>query len=208
MDDVAWWLQGIGYLGSGLVALSFSMSNLRTLRRINLVGASIFATYGLLINAWPVVALNSYIVLTDIWYLHRLNRQRDYFSLLAISQTGSTYMTRFLAFHAEEIGRIFPAFDTQGADFKGWWILRDLQPVGLFVHRAVGEGHEEITCDFVIPAYRDLKTAQWFFEHGVGQLKETGTRALLTSSQDPGHQRYLSRMGFTSSRDGVYRMDL
>ena len=142
MDDATWWLQGIGYLGSGLVALSFSMSNLRTLRRINLIGASIFATYGLLITAWPVVALNTYIVMTDIWYLRRLNRQQEYFSLLAITETGSAYMRRFLGFHQVEIARLFPSFDVDAAGFKGWWILRDLQPVGLFLHRPIEAGCE------------------------------------------------------------------
>jgi hypothetical protein len=50
------------------------MSDIRKLRWINLVGAGSFASYGLLINAWPVVILNGFIVLIDIVHLWQLSR--------------------------------------------------------------------------------------------------------------------------------------
>ena len=54
-------LQIIGYTGSVLVAVSLMMSNIVRLRWINLFGAGTFAIYGLLINAYPVFALNGFI---------------------------------------------------------------------------------------------------------------------------------------------------
>ena len=60
----------VGYIGSFLVALSLSMKNIRLLRKINLVGASTFATYGILIGAIPVFALNGLIVIIDIYYIY------------------------------------------------------------------------------------------------------------------------------------------
>ena len=58
-----------GYVGSVLIALSLMMSNIVPLRWINLVGAAIFSSYGLVIHAWPVAILNGFIVLIDIYHL-------------------------------------------------------------------------------------------------------------------------------------------
>ena len=62
------YLEFIGYAGSVLVAVSLMMSNIVRLRWINLFGAATFSAYGLLINAYPVFALNGFIVLVDLYY--------------------------------------------------------------------------------------------------------------------------------------------
>lgn len=63
-----------GYLGSVLVAVSLMMSNILSLRWINLVGAGMFSSYGIIIEAWPVAALNGFIVLIDIYHLIKIYR--------------------------------------------------------------------------------------------------------------------------------------
>ncbi len=63
-----------GYVGSVLIALSLMMSNIVPLRWINLVGAAIFSSYGLVIHAWPVAILNGFIVLIDIYHLVQIYR--------------------------------------------------------------------------------------------------------------------------------------
>ena len=52
----------IGYSGSILVAVSLMMKNILKLRVINFFGASSFALYGYLVDAYPVLILNSFIV--------------------------------------------------------------------------------------------------------------------------------------------------
>lgn len=64
-----------GYLGSALIAVSLMMSNIYRLRWINMVGAGMFASYGLIIQAWPVFVLNGFIVLINIYHLSRLYRK-------------------------------------------------------------------------------------------------------------------------------------
>ena len=55
--DTQFWFEMVGYLGSVLVAVSLMMKSLWRLRIINLVGASFFTVYGLLIGALPVAGL-------------------------------------------------------------------------------------------------------------------------------------------------------
>ncbi len=73
MDTIHFY-EGLGYLASVLVALSMTMRSLLKLRVINLIGAILFAIYGLVIGALPVAALNFFIVLVNIYYLHQLFR--------------------------------------------------------------------------------------------------------------------------------------
>ncbi|MFG1495085.1 hypothetical protein ABMA57_00540 [Saccharospirillum sp. HFRX-1] len=68
------WLEIYGYIGSVLIAISLMMGDIRKLRWINLIGAGTFASYGLMIQAWPVALLNGFIVLIDIvhlWHIYR-----------------------------------------------------------------------------------------------------------------------------------------
>ncbi|WP_108126394.1 YgjV family protein [Saccharospirillum mangrovi] len=69
------WLEIYGYLGSALIAISLMMGDIRKLRWINLVGASTFSSYGLMIQAWPVALLNGFIVLIDIVHLWQIYRR-------------------------------------------------------------------------------------------------------------------------------------
>jgi hypothetical protein len=61
-------------LASVLVALSLTMRSLLKLRVINLAEAMLFTVYGLIIGALPVAALNFFIVLVNIYYLHQMFR--------------------------------------------------------------------------------------------------------------------------------------
>ena len=60
------WQEIVGYTGSVLIALSLMMKNIVRLRKVNLFGASTFAIYGLLVDASPVLVLNSFIALVDM----------------------------------------------------------------------------------------------------------------------------------------------
>ena len=61
----------LGYLASVFVAASLTMCSLTRLRVINLIGALLFTAYGLIINAYPVAAVNAFIVLVNIYYLQQ-----------------------------------------------------------------------------------------------------------------------------------------
>ena len=63
-------LEWIGYTASVIIAISMAMSSIVKFRIINLVGASLFATYGFIIGAFPVGILNSLIVCVDVYYIY------------------------------------------------------------------------------------------------------------------------------------------
>ncbi|ASF17248.1 MULTISPECIES: YgjV family protein [Shewanella] len=75
MDSAMIW-EWVGYLASVVVAISLMMSNIKKLRWLNLLGAVLFVAYGMAIQAYPVAAVNFFIVLIDAYYLVVIYREQ------------------------------------------------------------------------------------------------------------------------------------
>lgn len=67
MDPVL--IEIIGVLAGALVLISFLMKGERKIRLVNIVGATTFIVYGILISSLSVTLLNVGLVLVHIYYL-------------------------------------------------------------------------------------------------------------------------------------------
>lgn len=67
------YLEIFGYVGMVLVLVSMMMTSLKLLRVLNMTGAVICATYGMLTNTWPTAILNLGILIIQIVQLIRLH---------------------------------------------------------------------------------------------------------------------------------------
>lgn len=59
----------IGIIASLFVLLSFVFKNQKTIRTINIIGATLFVVYGVLISAVSVWLLNGLLIFIHIYYL-------------------------------------------------------------------------------------------------------------------------------------------
>ena len=59
----------LGYLAPVALVVSFFFKNMKVLRWVNTVGCLLFVAYGVGVSAWPVVAANVIISLTNLYYL-------------------------------------------------------------------------------------------------------------------------------------------
>jgi len=100
----------IGYIGSLLIALSLLMSNIKKLRLLNLLVSLSFTIYGFLTKTYPVMAVNLFITIVNIWYLIQMDMKKDFFKILEI-QPSDAYLENFLNFHDKDIKLFFPTFD-------------------------------------------------------------------------------------------------
>lgn len=64
-------IEATGVLAGALVLLSFLMRGERKIRFINIIGATIFIVYGILIGSLSVTLLNIGLVLVHIYYLSK-----------------------------------------------------------------------------------------------------------------------------------------
>ena len=66
----------LGYAASIMVAISLTMKDIVRLRVLNFIGCALFTTYGVMIDAWPVVATNGFIACVNIYFLAKMQKEK------------------------------------------------------------------------------------------------------------------------------------
>ena len=69
------YLEIFGYVGMVLVLVSMMMTSVKWLRILNMSGAIICTTYGILTDTWPTALLNIGLLIIQMVQLIRLYRQ-------------------------------------------------------------------------------------------------------------------------------------
>lgn len=185
-----------GYAGSVLVAVSLTMSSIVKLRIINFFGASCFATYGLIIGAYPVFFLNGFITLIDIYYLIQIFSAKEYFRILEVSPN-SEYLSYFLKFHEKEIKNFIPSFEfVPNENYHVMFVLRDTVSAGLVISEYLENDVVYMKLDYAVPGYRDFKMGKYVF---AKIFKNTNVSKIYSEAGNPKHEKYLQKMGFVKS---------
>lgn len=196
-------LEYLGYLASAVVLISLLMTSIKKLRWINLIGSILFGIYGFMIGSIPTGLMNFGIVLINIYYLVKIYTSEDYFKVMSVSKD-EEYLKQFVSFYQKDVER----FSTISKDAieqakVKLFILRNMNPAGLFVADPMDEKTLEIHLDYVVPAYRDFKVGAYVFEDKRDFFKESGYQEFVTFSKVEEHINYLKKMGFEkASRDG------
>jgi len=192
-------LQYIGYIASGIIAISMMMSSIVKFRWINLIGASTFATYGFLLGAIPVGLLNTFIVAVDVFFLFRIYAKKELFQTLEI-RPNNNYLLAILDFYKKDIEVFFPGFTYRPElNTVSFLILRNMKVAGVFLAHRSEVGDLEVGLDFVTPEYRDYKTGKYIYLNLVSYFKELGFNTIHAKSNSNYHSKYLKKMGFTST---------
>ncbi len=192
----------LGTLSSVIVAVSLTQKNIKLLRILNLIGAGGFAVYGYFIGSIPVLGLNSFIAVIDLYYYWTMIRYRSYFDQLEIEKPEeSPYLRKFLDFHGDDIKLYQPSFDPEKiSGCHGIYILRDMQPASVLLFREQGEGIIEMVLDYAVPAYRDYRNGEYFFREAVSRESEKKIREITAYSETGKHSSYLKHLGFIHER--------
>ncbi|MEZ9177089.1 YgjV family protein [Vibrio kanaloae] len=66
----------LGYAASIMVAISLTMKDIVRLRVLNFIGCALFTAYGVMIDAWPVVATNGFIACVNIYFLAKMQKEK------------------------------------------------------------------------------------------------------------------------------------
>ena len=201
----------LGYSASLLVAISLTMRNMWRLRWLNLIGSIAFAVYAVLVGAYPVVIVNTFIAGVNLFFLWDMVHGGDSFAVLPMSQD-SLLVDRFVELHGRDLGRFFPDFSWPlCADKKERWtgslVLRNTLPVGIFLMESNGP-EIEVHVDYVVPQVRDGKNGRFVHDTLRDGFRRSGIERLTAHSEVPVHQAYLQRMGYrkTMGDPSAYEM--
>lgn len=187
----------IGYTASFLVALSMAMNSLFKLRVANLIGAICFTTYGLLIGAYPIAAVNSFIAVVNSLYLYRMLNAHRYLTLLELPAP-TPLLQHFLNVHEKALRKAAPDFVyVEHAAQLRYIMLDGATPVGLLIIEPTAPESAQLALDFIIPSHRSAKAARFIYNESVPRLREKGIFRLTSEAATPKHARALQGAGFT-----------
>lgn len=192
------WTEWLGYAASVVVALSLTMTNIRRLRWLNLAGAVAFTIYGALLELYPVMFVNAFIIGVNAYFLIKISLTKEHFHLIPISWDSSVFLPRFIEFYHHDIRKHFPNMNIDELrTYRSIFITRNVVPVGLFIYEHQENGIIRIHMDYEIPMYRDYESARYFFREFRELVQKKGFHTYLTYCKVPIHQGYLRRMKFT-----------
>ena len=69
-------LEVFGYIGTVLILLSMMMTSVVKLRIVNMIGSLISIIYAALNNTWPVVFLNTGLIIINAFQLIRMKKEQ------------------------------------------------------------------------------------------------------------------------------------
>ncbi len=197
-------VQLIGYAGSVLVVLSFTMRRIVPLRLVSVGGAVITAVYGLLISAWPVLITNLVIVGIHAWHLYREFTTSHEFDLVPV-EVDAPFLTDFLAGHLSDIRKSQPDFTVNLPNDVAYVYMRDGMPAGALLGSRQDD-RLNVHLDYVLPAFRDSRLGRWLYESGGSRpLRAAGLREIASRAATDTHRRFLESMGFVADGDRYVR---
>ena len=191
------WIEILGYSASVLIAVSLMMSKILKLRLINMIGSLTFVIYGIIISAYPVFVVNLFIFFINIYFLLKIIKSKDYFTLLRIQDKNSSFLNKFVNYYDKDIKKVFPDFKIEELEnTKILFILRNMIPVGIFISKPIQEDTLEIVIDYIIPDYRDFKNSIFLHSGEIKGYKDEGFKNLVASTKSGLHRKYLLKMGY------------
>lgn len=193
-------LEWIGYIASLIVLISLLMSSLKKLRWINLVGALLFGVYGFMIGSIPTGLMNVGIVIIDVFYLARMYLSKEFFRVLPI-ENDTDYLNSFLDFYKQDIEKYndISKIAFEKADVK-LYLLRNMNPAGIFICKEFDKNTLEVTLDYVIPMFRDFKIGEFIFEKQKLFFLRKGYNRFVVFTDNLHHIKYLKKMGFVETK--------
>lgn len=198
----------IGYTASAIIALSMTMNSIVKFRWINLVGASTFACYGFLIDAYPVMVLNSFIVSVDLYYLFRIYSKTHLFDTLEV-RGDNQYLLKFLKFHNTEIQKFAPGFVYKPEmNTISFFVLRNMAVAGVFLAHREDEHTLRVGLDYVIPEYRDYKNGKFVYHRLRDVFIKERFHRVIADGGTKKHIDYLKKFGFTKNDEGLFEKQL
>lgn len=153
--------------------------------------------------------LNGFIAMTNVYFLRKLLlKTEDNFGILQVNRP-SNYVDFFLNYHRTEIEYLFPRFLKQAeAPEREYFFLTEHSEVVGMISGYKSENYDFIVdFDFVVPAYRDCRLGHFVLGDGQHLCKLTGYAKIGALADSVEHEQYLSDLGMTPKKNGVWTFD-
>ncbi len=192
-------IEWVGYLASITVAVSLIMSSILKLRWYNLFGAILFTTYAVIIGAWPVAAVNGFIIIIDTYYLIKLYNQKSTIKVIKVN-SDDMYLAEFRTMFNDELNNIFSNYSSiDDNNTHCYMLLSDMNPAGFFIGKKEGS-NINVIADFALPQYRDMKLGRFLYADSE-LFKKINVDTVICTTNDKKHITYMTKLGFNKENN-------
>lgn len=201
------WIETIGYIGSGIVLISFLMTSVYKLRVVNTVGSIIFTIYALIIHSYPTAVMNLCLALINIRFLWKMRHTGKEYNLVRV-EPEDKYLQHLLGRQRDDIEECFPAIrvheDLRREEVDRCYIVTCKEAAaGIVLAKETDTGTLELLMDYALPEYRDFSVGLFLAE----AFKKEGISRLTYSGPTENHVQYLNKLGFVKE-DNQFVKDL
>lgn len=201
---MSWWLEALGWIGSGLVVASLLQTRILRLRVLNLTGCAVSVVYAALGGVWPILALNGVLCIINIVHLRKLttekSTERDY--AVVTVEPEDAYLNFLINKNRADINENFPRFEEEIAASpatEAHLVLHGEETVGMVLIHNDGNGEAHVLLDYVTPRFRDFTPGKYLFRDS-GLLRARGYKTVSVAA--PTNRQttsYYDALGFTTS---------
>jgi hypothetical protein len=160
------WLDLLGWVGSAVLVVSLLQARVLRFRVINLAGTSILFVYQVLLQIWPLVALNGLLAVINVVFIVRLTRERHDAASFEVLEVGANdaYLRRILGVQADDIAKFQPNATWQPVVERdhAFVVLKGTEIVGVVLVDADGDV-ARVRLDYVVPRYRDFTPGEFLW---------------------------------------------
>lgn len=196
-------LEIIGYVGSALVVISMMMTSVLKLRIVNISGSVVAFFYALAVKAYPVAALNGFLIVVNAVKIVQFFRVEKTYTL--IESTGADGLPKYLAQkYNDDILNFFPDFKGLKDSDKVFVLMNGDNATGITAGQIDEFQTFNITIDYTTPAYRDNSAGFFLFK----EIARRGCKKAVFETSSKNHEAYLYKMGFVKVSRGKYIKDL
>ncbi len=200
-------IEGVGYIGSAIVLVSFLMTSVYKLRIVNTIGSVIFMVYALIIHSYPTAIMNLCLALINVRFLWKMRHTGKEYELVKVRKD-DLFLQNLLTRQSEDIETYFPGIalsSDQDRDSIGtcYIITCAGAPAGIVLGNKTEDGTLDMLLDYSLPKYRDFSIGEFLSI----RLKEEGIRRLTYGGPTANHMAYLNKLRF-NERNGIYEKGL
>lgn len=198
-------LEAIGWFGSALLVVSLLQNRVMRFRVLNAAASLVLVGYNAALEVWPMVALNTALVVINAVVILRLLRRRHdprAYDVVPISPD-EPFLRHLLQRHAEDVAHFNPRLPPDVLSIAQHAFLVSVadQVVGVVLSRGGAvPGEQQVLLDYVLPAYRDFTPGEFVFR-ADGPFAAMGTTTIVASPGMEASERYLQAVGFVHRDD-------
>ena len=125
---------------------------------------------------------------------------RSFLRVLPIEED-KEYLRYFLDFYKKDISSFvdLAKLDISKSKIK-LYLLRNMNPAGIFVCNEYDNHSLEIVFDYVIPLYRDFKIGSFIFGKQKVYFLSKGYNRFVVFTENVAHIKYIKKMGFVENK--------